>query len=160
MSWPPPASQHLGGFTSDCRETQEDERQLDTAAPRLPAVTFLLVGVLSVLDMLGCQLAVLADEPEDTRVSVRLPRGARLSVEGHFVLNAALTPKPSGVLPRQAANEPAAPPPPSLDSGRRRRSRSPRRLRRAKPFEIASIPPAVPIEALARSRSLSSDATL
>ena len=158
MSWPPPASQHLGGVTSDCRETQEDERQLDTAAPRLPAVTFLLVGVLSVLEMLGCQLAALADEPEDARVSVRLPRGARLSVEGHFVLNAALTPQPSGDLPRQAADEPAAPPAPSLDSGRR--SRSPGRLRRAKPFEIASIPPAVPIEALARSRRLSSDATL
>ena len=126
MSWPPPSSQRFGGFTAfalwpfgfppDHREPLEDERRMGSAAehaaaqPRLPAVTFLLVGVLSVLEMLGCQLAVLADEPEDTRVSVQFPPGARLSVEGAFVLNAALAPRPQRAPPRPAGNVPAAPP--------------------------------------------------
>ena len=143
MGWPPPSSQRFGGFTAfalwpfgfppDHTEPLEDERRMGsvaqpaatTAQPRLPAVTFLLVGVLSVLEMLGCRLEVLADEPEDARVSVQLPPGARLSVEGAFVLNAALTASPLAAPPRQAGNMPAAPPPsPSLGSRQRRRSRS------------------------------------
>ena len=172
MGWPPPSSQRFGGFTAfalwpfgfppDHTEPLEDERRMGsvaqpatTAQPRLPAVTFLLVGVLSVLEMLGCRLEVLADEPEDTRVSVQLPPGARLSVEGAFVLNAALTASPLAAPPRQAGNVPAAPPPSlSLGSRQRRRSRSPRFQTGRGGAQSSAVP--IVIGAPARSRSLSS----